>query len=487
MYVCAGWLRALALLALLAALPILASHADHSELSVDASSPEAQRRLQQQQQAHEPAVETVHKAVNGSGYYCRGCAVMVEAVHQHILSTVERWGEPGFTIEVRDFLDDHCAGSARRGEEQQIQHACNDLKSYGGVIGTRHFGASLPSDSALYLRTLQICTDELGVCYAAPIAPPSLTKKKGRRAKRWCTACATIATDLHDVLTRRDRADSSFLSNDHVRAAITTQCAHLPRRFLGGRALSKLEEVCEELEDTGALRQLQLKLVSTAAKEFTLDFVLNSLCGVDNDSVADNVDCGSDEVLAQLAWRSPFATTEMSKAAVQACERSAEDEDSHECKTSEFVDALLAGKFPDLASARADDLELNRRDKHVGKHRQREVTAKDKDKPTGAEEAHTQESVAQKRTGDGGTEGYITKPATVGEAGAADERDEEVSLAAEVAWVAAVAERATTLLTAGDASTCVAGAAKAALLAAMDEVDDHQVAATDSKNHQGNG
>ena len=62
-----------------------------------------------------------------------------------------------------------------------------------------------------------------------------------------------------------------------------------------------------------------------------------------------------------------------------------------------------------------------------------------------------------------------------------------MSLAAEVAWVAAVAERATTLLTAGDASTCVAGAAKAALLAAMDEVDDHQVAATDSKNHQGNG
>jgi hypothetical protein len=217
-------------------------------------------RADEQREVRE--LETVQKSVNGSGYYCRGCAVMVEAVHEHILGTVDRWGEPGFTIEVREFLNEHCSGAAGRGEEEQIQRACAELKGYGGVIGARHFGQSVPSDTLLYARTVRICTDELGMCYAAARPPSVLGKKKpGRHASKvWCAACATIAADLHDVLTRRDKEHETFLSDTHVQVAIAAECGNLHRRFPASRALSRVDEVCEELDDGGDLRRLQRAL-----------------------------------------------------------------------------------------------------------------------------------------------------------------------------------------------------------------------------------
>ena len=51
----------------------------------------------------------------------------------------------------------HCADGAQRGDEQQIQRACDELKSYGGVIGSRHFGQAVPSDALLYVRTARVC------------------------------------------------------------------------------------------------------------------------------------------------------------------------------------------------------------------------------------------------------------------------------------------------------------------------------------------
>lgn len=51
----------------------------------------------------------------------------------------------------------HCAGGIERGDEEQIRRACEDLKSYGGVIGSRHFGSDVPSDPLLYVRTARIC------------------------------------------------------------------------------------------------------------------------------------------------------------------------------------------------------------------------------------------------------------------------------------------------------------------------------------------
>ena len=59
-------------------------------------------------------VETITKSVNGSGYYCRGCAAMVVAVHEHILATRHRWSEPGFTVQVREFLDG-CVAEEKNG------------------------------------------------------------------------------------------------------------------------------------------------------------------------------------------------------------------------------------------------------------------------------------------------------------------------------------------------------------------------------------
>ena len=54
-------------------------------------------------------VETITKSVNGSGYYCRGCAAMVVAVHEHILATRHKWSEPGFTVQVREFLNGYAS------------------------------------------------------------------------------------------------------------------------------------------------------------------------------------------------------------------------------------------------------------------------------------------------------------------------------------------------------------------------------------------
>lgn len=556
-------LRLLALsLSLLAVLLPMASRAD--EVSVE-------ERMQQAQE-----VETVYQSVNGSGYYCRGCATMVEAVHEHILSTVDRWSEPGFTIEVQEFLNEHCAAAAERGDEEQIQRACSDLKGYGGVIGARHFGASVPSDSALYSRTLQICTDELGVCYAAPPAPKSLRKKKSRHASmRWCAGCATIAVDLHDVLTRRDQNDAYFLSGDHVRKVVDAQCASLPRRFAGGRPLSRVEEICEELEDGGALRRLQDAWIGAAPTGLTADFVLGHLCGSNNEDLEGDIDCGPDDALAKLAWRSPFATTKMSAAASQACERASEEEDSSECKISKFAGALMSGVFLDMASASADDLEPepnyqkqnqqqlpkqheHSRTGHQGEAKQdRTLAATESEavydshdraanfeqqeaasggseseaksepntpagavndaKPAGSVQPHTPGQAKAKdqhskdedleddkrgelevaeaeiesctdahATGQTVDNIYIeTEAAEISKEDQYEDEEKEIALAAAVAWVAAVAQRATSQLLAKRADTRVAGTAKATLLAAMNDIEMSQFEATGSNVNDG--
>ena len=70
------------------------------------------------------------------------------------------------------------------------------------------------------------------MCYAAPVAPPELGKKKSRHSsKRWCTACGTIAAELHDALTQRDPEDEWYLSEKHVTEVIPLACSNLPRRF----------------------------------------------------------------------------------------------------------------------------------------------------------------------------------------------------------------------------------------------------------------
>ena len=49
--------------------------------------------------------EVVHQVTNGTGLYCRGCSVIVEAVHDHIMATRDRWGEPGFKIRTKGYLE----------------------------------------------------------------------------------------------------------------------------------------------------------------------------------------------------------------------------------------------------------------------------------------------------------------------------------------------------------------------------------------------
>ena len=160
-------------------------------------------------------------------------------------ATRHRWNEPGFKIKTREYLTEFCAASESRGDENDIAQACPFLsKSYAGIIGSRHFGRSMPTEPGLYTRTSRVCIDELGMCYAPEPPPASLLKKP---AAARCIAISTLLADMHDVYSRRDPQSASFRAVPHARAVVEGTCAQLARRFPPGKALRALEEACDAL------------------------------------------------------------------------------------------------------------------------------------------------------------------------------------------------------------------------------------------------
>ena len=259
---------------------------------------------------------------NGTGLYCRGCAVLVEAVHEQLLATRHRWNEPGFKIQTRDYLKKFCAASESRGDEDNIAQACPFLStSYAGIIGSRHFGRSVPTEPGLYTRISRVCVDELGMCYAPETPPAALVGKKAAR----CTAISTLLADMHDVYTRRDVSRASFRAVPHARAVVEGTCAQLARRFPPGKALRALEEACDALVEEHEEALARFLSGGTRAE--------GALAGCDLGSVA--------------PWRSPWATRSAVGAAKEAVER-------NETAPSELVKRLIAYGSEQVLDAEVD-------------------------------------------------------------------------------------------------------------------------------------
>jgi hypothetical protein len=252
-----------------------------------------------------PQIEHVRLISNGTGLYCRGCSAIVEAVHDQLMATRHRWNEPGFTIRTKDYLEEFCAASKARPDEENVASSCSFLSnSYAGIIGSRHFGRSVPSESGLYVRTSRVCIDELGMCYSPEEPPAALTGKKGAR----CAAIATLLADLHDVYTRWDVTKQEMKALlPHARKVVEGACPQLARRFPPGRALKRLEEECDALVEE---HEQALVLYLTASQPG----------GGDLEPMAQLTKC---DLASAPVWRSPWATRSAVGAAREAVENNA--------------------------------------------------------------------------------------------------------------------------------------------------------------------
>eukprot|EP01051_Picozoa_sp_SAG22_P013111 SAG22_NODE_1434_length_4427_cov_2.505776_3_plen_380_part_00 len=345
----------------------------------------------------QPEIETVERHSNGTGYFCRGCAALVEAIHDHVDSTRHRWREPGFTVQVPAFVEKHCAAAASRarGDEEQVKRACVDLKPYSAIIAERHYGREPPTAANLYTRTAAVCVDELGMCYPPAAPPKGLGRKKSKVKSFRCAACSTIAADLYDVLTRTASNHPGYLSKAHVGDILgPSECSRLQRRFPQSKALSRMEDVCDELlaESGGGssggsglakLRELLLLHGAAAARKAGAN---------GEDEYGEEGDGGGDElglarvqavlcgelgckasVLAAGHWPSPFATREPSEAARAA-------NDAGEVNASRFVQELLSfdtDKY-DIVDTTAEDVKLGTM-KSARKKTKKKTNGKDSD------------------------------------------------------------------------------------------------------------
>lgn len=282
--------------------------------------------------------QVVVQKTNGTGIYCRGCAAAVTVIHEELIATQHRWKEPGFKILARDVLTAHCEGSADRGDEDRIARACKHFIFYSGVIGSRHFGGSTPTEDNLYSRISRVCIDELGICYApedppSALASSSAAKAKGSQRKEKdrsrCAAVAAIVHDMYDAFTSLDTSHASFRPKTHARAVIETACAHLVRRFPGGPALGVLSERCFALVDEYEDELVDALASSAAASGGAAD----SLSGEELEAIGAFTRC---EQLPSIApWRSPWATRKAVGAASEAVE-------AGETEASELVKRLLS-------------------------------------------------------------------------------------------------------------------------------------------------
>ena len=146
--------------------------------------------------------------------------------------------------------------------------------------------------------------------------------------------------------------------------------------------MSRVEEVCEELEDAGDLHRLQQAIVRTD-DSVDLAYVQNELCGSNSDE-----ECEVD-TMAGSVWRSAFAVIKPNQAALDAC-------DSDEgCKMSPFVEALLDGvTFSDLAAASADDLPAAVRQRGIGKVKSRTAAKRKQQQEAAARIVEEEEELA---------------------------------------------------------------------------------------------
>eukprot|EP00966_Prymnesium_polylepis_P119189 2754707-Prymnesium_polylepis.1 len=263
-------------------------------------------------------VEIERVSHNGTGIYCRGCAAMLDAMHELFVASQHRWREPGFKVGTVEFAKAHCAAASKRGDEKDIARACAYLQDYAGVIGPRHFNGGPPTDSNLFERTSRVCIDELGLCYAPEAPPPELLagggsqhkKRRQSAAARRCVAVATLAADLFDVFTTLEVSQLGARAvREHAQAVVGGACPRLARRFPAGGALSSVEEACQSIVDEhdDALVAL-LAAASSNVGTIALD---RSAIG----RLAGCTDLGSLPV-----WSSPWATREAVGAAREAVE-----------------------------------------------------------------------------------------------------------------------------------------------------------------------
>lgn len=256
----------------------------------------------------------------------RGCAIMMQEIHNHVLD-VTTHGARGQKISVPSWLKTHCVTPAYTHYDKYIRMACSQLQSYAGKMG-EVMNSGMPTPQNLFTRTEEICIQELGMCYPPPPLPLALAnanlgnkgkRKKGKHKKetkqrRQCAICRTVVADLHDVLTRKDSSWSGYLQKAHIHGTLDTVCPELPSRFPATEALRMMQNFCEQLveEQEGDLPEVIKSSTTVAELDRRICQELTSSCqGQVKDAKrkkgGKNINRDDDE-RGSWVWKSPFAT-----------------------------------------------------------------------------------------------------------------------------------------------------------------------------------
>ena len=206
-----------------------------------------------------PLLGMSSEALNGDGYYCEPCHVLVEETLKRALPEAERLAKgthagrsKDVEFPIRDMIDRACDTLDQRWRYTSwIRERCqqvvdNNKDSLADAITLRPEGVQ--DTKATYEITRDACANRLDVCDLPEPLPSTKLKK--------CDKCLAVSKDIISVLTRR-KGEKEYLSKAHIWGLLDTECSDIHKRFPSPLA-AQLETYCDTLledhdEDIAAL------------------------------------------------------------------------------------------------------------------------------------------------------------------------------------------------------------------------------------------
>ena len=197
------------------------------------------------------------EAANAGGYFCRGCATLME----HVYTDTEEWIDRikvGTTAGVTKSLNLDIAGKIvkpmcekpfYKDYTEEIQDACKQITEKNAHVVSESFaGDNAASAENMYARIKQVCVDKMDLCEEKEGLYESFGQKKkrgGRIAVPRCDKCLAVVQNIKDILTRK-KGSQGYLRPKHVWHVLENICTqilyHHPPHFH-----MELQEACENL------------------------------------------------------------------------------------------------------------------------------------------------------------------------------------------------------------------------------------------------
>ena len=184
---------------------------------------------------------------NAGGYFCKGCAVVMEHTFLQIVEKMEfleantRAGEAKeVTMDFEEeIINSLCDSNLFLDYTREIKDACKQIVDKNSKLVANAFTKPKTDYTYLYDLIQDVCgEDKMNLCD---------DDEEEVNYKDKCELCLTVVSDIKNVLTRKKAADV-YMTRKHVWAVLEDECQHIVFRFKGvlGR---RLQNMCESLMD----------------------------------------------------------------------------------------------------------------------------------------------------------------------------------------------------------------------------------------------